>query len=412
MLTSPVRIGPGFIYPTNLEPSTYSVAPGVLLTTDFPPIVGGISNLLFNIYSRFDLRNMTVIAPDYPGAEKLDSLQQYNAKRLSRTSSIRRLCAAQQVFKLHGQARHHIDHHPATLMHCGHVNAAFAARRLKRRYGTKYLVWTYALEVMDEWLRPLILPALRAADLIITISEFTQTFLLSIGIPSSQIVRIRPGADPEYFRPGLSYGEIANRLRISGRPTLLTVSRIVKANRYKGHDVVIRSLPAVARAIPNIAYLIVGQGDDLEYLKTLARDCGVSNLVVFAGPVANAELPLLYNACDAFIMCSRQERNHRGILAEGFGLALLEASACAKPVIAGRSGGIPDAVMDGTTGVLVNPTDPESVSRTLIEIFRNPEMGRTLGENGRKWVKAEMNWDRAAREFAGTLQKLQPGEKA
>jgi phosphatidylinositol alpha-1,6-mannosyltransferase len=81
-------------------------------------------------------------------------------------------------------------------------------------------------------------------------------------------------------------------------------------------------------------------------------------------------------------------------------------------VIAGRSGGIPDAVMDGTTGVLVNPTDPESVSRTLIEIFRNPEMGRTLGENGRKWVKAEMNWDRAAREFAGTLQKLQPGEKA
>jgi phosphatidyl-myo-inositol dimannoside synthase len=156
---------------------------------------------------------------------------------------------------------------------------------------------------------------------------------------------------------------------------------------------------------PDIAYLIVGEGDDLEY--RLARECGVREHLVFAGGISDQELPLLYNCCDAFIMCSREEHSRRGVPAEGFGLALLEASACAKPVIAGRSGGIPDAVLDGITGLLVKPTDRESVSRALIEIFRDPGMARSLGENGRKWVLDEMNWNRAAQEFDRAIREMQ-----
>jgi phosphatidyl-myo-inositol dimannoside synthase len=294
------------------------------------------------------------------------------------------------------------------VLHCGHVNAALAARKLKRRYGTPYLLWVHALEVMDEWLRPVTLPAVLDADLVITNSEFTSDFVRSAGVPESRVVKVRRGADEERFRPGLEFGELARRLGVWGRPTLLTVARIVKANRYKGHDVVLRALATVKREVPDVAYLIVGDGDDLDYLDRVARECGVRDSVILAGRVSEDELPLLYNACDVFVMCSREDRTRRGILAEGFGLALVEASACGKPVIGGRSGGVPDAVRDGITGLLVDPNDPEAVAAALLRVLREPGLAKTLGRNGRVWVEREMNWTRAADEFEQAMEKFFP----
>jgi phosphatidyl-myo-inositol dimannoside synthase len=385
----------------------FRLPPGALLTTDFPPVCGGISSLLWNVYSRFEWENLTVIAPGHPGAGAFDAAYTYHAKRLSQFTSVRGFEGAQCLYQMWRHARRALQKNPTLVLHCGHVNTAIVARYLKHRYGIKYLVWTYGLEVMDEWLASLILPALRDADLVIVISEFTRKFLVAAGIADSRIVKIRPGTDPDRFHPSVPPRAIGQRFGIEGRPTLLTVSRIVKANRYKGHDIVIRSLTTVGRAIPDVAYLIVGQGDDLKYLDRLARECGVRDHVVFAGGVSDGDLPLLYNSCDVFILCSREEHSRRGMLGEGFGLALLEASACAKPVIAGNSGGIPDAVLDGVTGLLINPTDPESVSRAVIEMFRNPGMARSMGDNGRKWVIDEMNWDRTAQRFHLVLEKIQ-----
>jgi phosphatidylinositol alpha-1,6-mannosyltransferase len=246
------------------------------------------------------------------------------------------------------------------------------------------------------------------ADLVITNSEFTRAFVASAGVPQSRIVKIRPGADPTHFRPRLDCHELAQRLGVFGRPTLLTVARIVKTNRYKGHDVVLRALATVKRAVPDVAYVIVGEGDDLDYLDQLARECGVRENVTFAGRVSDEELPLLYNACDAFIMCSREDRTRRGILAEGFGIALVEASACGKAVIAGRSGGVPDAVQDGLTGLLVNPVDSEAVAAAIVKVLREPCLANTMGENGRKWVETEINWTRAADEFEQAMKNFFP----
>jgi phosphatidylinositol alpha-1,6-mannosyltransferase len=311
---------------------------------------------------------------------------------------------------MYGEAEKLVKQNRNLVLHCGHVNAAIAARKLKRRYGVPYLLWTHALEIMDGWLRASILPAMLDADFVVTNSEFTRAFVASAGVPQSRIVKIRPGADPAHFCPGLDCSELAQRLGVSGRPTLLTVARVVKANRYKGHDVVLRALPKVVCAVPDVAYVIVGDGDDLGYLHRLASECGVEKNVTFAGPVSHAELPLLYNACDAFIMCSREDRTKRGILAEGFGIALVEASACGKPVIAGRSGGVPDAVQDGITGLLVNPVDTEEVAAAIIKVLREPGVAKVLGNNGRKWVESEMNWGRAANEFEQAIERFFPGD--
>ena len=386
-----------------------SLRSGILLTSDFPPAPGGISSYLFNIYRQFDVRGMTLIAPHHPEAESFDSAQSYGAKRFRNALNMPGLRGAWQVWQMYAEAGKLLKKNPSLVLHCGHVNAAFAARVLKRRYGTPYLLWTHALEIMDEWLRLAITPTLADADLVITNSEFTRSFVASLGVPESGIVKIRPGADPARFRPGLDCSDLKRSLGVAGRPTLLTVARIVKANRYKGHDVVLRALPNVMRAVPDLAYLIVGDGDDLPYLKQLASECGVRDHVIFAGHVPDAELPLLYNACDAFIMCSREDRTRRGILAEGFGIALVEASACGKPVIAGRSGGVIDAVQDGVTGLLVNPVDIEAAAAAIITVLRQPGLAMTLGTNGRAWVESEMNWTRAADEFQQAMQRFFPG---
>jgi phosphatidyl-myo-inositol dimannoside synthase len=382
---------------------------GVLLTTDFPPALGGISNYLFNVYRQFDLQQMTLIAPQHLDAQQFDSEQTYSSKRFRSALDVPGVRGAWQVWRMYSEAEKLVRQNGHLVLHCGHVNAAIAARKLKLRYRTPYLLWTHALEIMDEWLRAKILPAMLDADLVITNSEFTRAFVASAGVPQSRIVKIRPGVDPDHFRPGLDCSNLAQRLGVAGRPTLLTVARIVKANRYKGHDVVLRALPKVVRAVPDLAYVIVGDGDDLDYLHRLAGECGVENNVVFAGRVSDAELPLLYNACDAFIMCSREDRTKRGILAEGFGIALVEASACGKPVIAGRSGGVTDAVQDGITGLLVNPVDTEEVAAAIIKVLREPGVAHVLANNGRKWVESEMNWARAADEFQRAMEQLFPG---
>ncbi|MGA2336185.1 MAG: glycosyltransferase family 4 protein [Terriglobales bacterium] len=381
---------------------------GALLTPDFPPLPGGISNYLFNVYRQFDLRRMMLIAPKHPDAERFDSLQDYSAKRFRLALDVPGIRGAWQVWRMYREAEKLVKQNRDLVLHCGHVNAAIAARKLKSRYGIPYLLWTHALEIMDEWLRASIMPAMLDADLVITNSEFTRAFVASAGVAQSRIVKIRPGVDPTHFRPGLDCSALAQRLGVFARPTLLTVSRIVKANRYKGHDVVLHALARVVRAVPDVVYVIAGDGDDLDYLDRLARECGVRANAVFAGHVSDEELPLLYNACDAFVMCSREERTRRGILAEGFGLALLEASACAKPVIAGRSGGVPDAAQDGITGLLVSPADSEAVAAAIIKVLREPGVANTMGENGRRWVETEMNWTRAADEFEQTMKKFFP----
>src|ERR1039458_4803228 len=194
---------------------------GVLLTTDFPPVFGGISNYLFNVYRQFDLRRITLIAPQHPEAREFDSAQDYSAKRFSAAVNVPGVRGAWQVWRMYGEAEKLVKQNRNLVLHCGHVNAAIAARKLKRRYGVPYLLWTHALEIMDGWLRASILPAMLDANLVITNSEFTRRFVASVGVAEARIVKIRPGADPEHFRPGLDARELARRLGILGRPTLL-----------------------------------------------------------------------------------------------------------------------------------------------------------------------------------------------
>ncbi len=154
----------------------------------------------------------------------------------------------------------------------------------------------------------------------------------------------------------------------------------------KGHDVVLRALPRVLASVPDARYVIAGDGPDRSRLESLARDLGVAHAVHFAGRVDDV-LPY-FQACDVYVMMSRSEDEGE---VEGFGIAFTEASACGKPVIAGRSGGTAEAVLDGVTGVLVDPHDVEALANTIVNLLTNRAEAARLGAGGREFVERELN---------------------
>ena len=171
---------------------------------------------------------------------------------------------------------------------------------------------------------------------------------------------------------------------------LLSVARL--AELYKGHDTLIRVLPLVRARCPGTRLRVAGDGPLREYLHRIAKSVGVDDAVEFLGEVADDSLPELYRTSDAFVLMSRESPSKGG--AEGFGIVCLEAAACEKPVVAGRSGGLVDAVEDGVTGILVDPEDPAAVAEALIAVLSDSALAERMGQAGRERVLARFTWEK------------------
>jgi phosphatidylinositol alpha-1,6-mannosyltransferase len=204
--------------------------------------------------------------------------------------------------------------------------------------------------------------------------------------------------DTALFRPGAGGDEVRRRHGLSDRPVVVCVSRLVPR---KGQDVLIRALPAIRRRVPDAALLCVGGGPYLQTLQRLAREHGVEDAVVLTGSVPWAELPAHYDAGDVFAMPCRTRR--AGLEVEGLGIVFLEASATGLPVVAGRSGGSPDAVLDGETGHVVDGTSVDEVAGSVAALLADPERRRAMGAAGRAWVEKEWRWDLLAERLRELL---------
>ena len=171
---------------------------------------------------------------------------------------------------------------------------------------------------------------------------------------------------------------------------------------HKGVDTGLRVLAALRQAFPDLRYAIVGSGPMQVQLETLARDLGVEQLVRFLTGVPDEDLPALYNSAEIYLGLSRAE----GLLMEGFGISLVEASACGIPVVGARQGGIPDAVREGETGLLVDSTDLPAIVEVVRSLLENQELARRLGLEGRRAVETYFNWDRVTAEVRRTGDEM------
>jgi phosphatidylinositol alpha-1,6-mannosyltransferase len=279
---------------------------------------------------------------------------------------------------------------------CGHVYLSPIGFVLNRLFGIPYFMMMYGGEervYLNSRLKALVFkPLVRHAAFLCGCSKYVKEQIDKNWEYQGPVHVVHPGVETDKYYPNESNNHDHD---VDRGFVLLTVGTLVKR---KGHDKVIEALASLREGIPNIKYLIAGSGPELERLEHLAyQDNGLDSIVEFLGFVDDADMPAYYNLADVFIMPSRMTGDSRGT--EGFGIVYLEANACGKPVIGGNSGGIPDAVVDGETGMLVDPDDVEDIARAIRWFYDNPDQARRMGAAGRERALGEFQWSTIAGRF-------------
>ncbi len=373
----------------------------VLVTQDFPPRRGGIQTYALELARRLAprLEAFAVIAPAVEGAAEIDRELPW---RVLRTGSADTLIAAAGPLLLELALTDDFDH----TLHAqwSTTPAALGLRAVGRVRRVACVVHGREL-LLAPWRRAPLAQrgydavrkrSLRAVDRVLATGTYTAGLARELGVAKERIRITGCGTDPQRFR-AVDASVLRERLGLGGRRVLLTIARLVAR---KGIDSVLRALPAVRRAVPDVAYLVCGEGPERERLEALARELGVLDLVRFPGGVPDDELTHWYCAGDVFVMPSRSEPPD----VEGFGIVFLEAGACERPVVAARAGGVPDAVADGVSGLLVAPGDVDELAAKLVELLRDPARAAELGRRGRARVVSDLNWERVAER---TLEALE-----
>jgi phosphatidyl-myo-inositol dimannoside synthase len=296
---------------------------------------------------------------------------------------------------------------------CGNLKpAGYPGRWIRKRVGTPYGILVYGTDLLllRHRVRHSAIKRIGArtligsASVLVAISRWTKaeavSLLEELGLNGGVEVRLLPlGTDPEHFRPLVDPSSVRARYGLAEGRWLLTVARLAG---HKGIDTVLHVLAALREQHPDLRYLVVGRGDQLAQLQGLARDLGVADRVRFLTDVPDSDLPALYNTAEIYLGLSRPA----GLMMEGFGISLSEASASGIPVVAGSGGGIPDAVRDGETGLLVDAEGPEAAIGAVELLLRDRELARRLGAEGRRAVETYYNWQRVATELAGIGHEL------
>ena len=206
-----------------------------------------------------------------------------------------------------------------------------------------------------------------------------------------RITLLHPGVDVHRFRPGLPFDDLRAALGIlPSRKLVLSVGRL---SRRKGFDQTIRAVARLREDGLDVCHVVIGIGEDRDYLQGVARECGIQDRVHLLGHVLPEDLARWYCAADVFAMPNRQIGGDN----EGFGMVYLEAAACAKPVIAGVDGGTGDAVLDGQTGYRVDGASVDRICDALRRLLSDPDLAARLGSRGYERVQAELSWERVAR---------------
>ena len=273
-----------------------------------------------------------------------------------------------------------------------HVTISPGAFALRRLVGSPVLQYVHADEFRG---RPgLTARAVRRADAVVAVSGYGRRMALDAGGAEERIEVVPPGVDvPD------------RRAKRDPVPTIVTVARLVA---HKGHETMVRAMPTVLERVAEARWVVVGEGPDLAALRDLAGSLGVERAIVFAGPLEDAERDEWLDRGWVFAMPSRIPPE--GIGGEGFGIVYLEAGAHGLPVVGPNAGGVPDAVLDGVTGVLVDPMDPRAVGGAIAGLLLDRERAEVLGAAGRARAE-ELSWARHASRTREILERLVAGAR-
>ncbi|MFF8376477.1 glycosyltransferase family 4 protein [Streptomyces sp. NPDC015661] len=376
----------------------------LIVTNDFPPRPGGIQAFLHNMALRLDPDRIVVYASTWKRSrEGIEATAAFDAEQPF-TVVRDRTTMLLPTPRVTARATALLREHGCESVWFGAAAPLGLMAPALRRAGAKRLVaTTHGHEA--GWAQ---LPAARqllgrigeGTDTITYLGEYTRSRIATALTPAAarRMVQLPPGVDEKTFHPDSGGDEVRARLGLSDRPVVVCVSRLVPR---KGQDTLIRAMPAILRRVPDAVLLIVGGGPYEKDLHRLAAETGVAGSVRFTGAVPWSELPAHYGAGDVFAMPCRTRRG--GLDVEGLGIVYLEASATGLPVVAGDSGGAPDAVLDGETGWVVRGESAEETADRVATLLLDPELRARMGERGRAWVEERWRWDLLAERLRELL---------
>jgi len=369
----------------------------LLLSELFPPAVGGSAVLFQGIYSRLADTDVVVLT-DGPWMPPAFAAQSGPLRIVTRPLATRQWGLLNpkglwQHVRLAWQVRSLLSRRDG-LVHCARALPEGVAAMIARLLGgAPYVCWTHgedlASAMTSRELTLLTKCVYRVASAALANSRNTATMLAALGVPEHKIHIVHPAVDADRFHPYNDGSAIRSRYAGDRDILLLSVGRL---QRRKGHDVAIQAIASLRDRLPNLRYVIAGDGEERSRLEKLSVDHGVQDRVFFAGTVADADLAAFYAACDIFLLPNRIDDGD----IEGFGIVFLEAAASGKPAIGGDSGGVPEAVERDVTGLLVDGENVSAVAAAIADLATSEERRGRMGLAGRVRAHRCFSWQRAA----------------
>jgi phosphatidylinositol alpha-1,6-mannosyltransferase len=334
----------------------------LVLTPDFPPAPGGIQVLTHRLAATVTGFDTRVVTLDAPGAASFDAIGALDTRRVG----VDKRPGATRIVALNAAAVADALRSRADVVLSAHIVVSPAAAAIGRVLGTPTVQYFHANEIGDK--PRLARFAARHCDAAVAVSSYTAQLIGAAGAARKGLRVIPPGVDLPSDQP----------VERTPHPTVLTIARL--RDSYKGHDVLIRALALVRADVPDAELVVVGDGPLRGGLEQLAGSLGLAGAVRFLGAVSDEQRDGWLRRADVFAMPSRLPAN--GLAGEGFGIVYLEAAAYGKPVLAGNVAGALDAVADGESGLLVDPTDPRAVADALTRLLLDRELAQRLGRAG------------------------------
>ncbi len=376
----------------------------LLLSEIFPPVKGGSGRWFWEVYTRLSPQDVVVAAGQAPQAAELDQHSPLKTYRLPLSSvswGLKSVTGLKYYWSMYWQLRKLIKQHKLEAIHCGRcLPEGFLAWLLSKTLGIPYLCFIHGEDIetasTSRELSWIVHKALAGANVLIANSQNTADLLAGHWqVPKDKIRVIHPGVDSKQFTPAAPNSEQRAALGWQDKKVILTVGRL---QERKGHDMMIKALPALAEQLPDVHYAIIGHGDRRPYLEQLTQQLGLADRVQFLDEIDDVTMIHCYQQCDLFILPNRTV----GKDIEGFGMVLVEAQSCAKPVVAGDSGGTSETMIIGTTGLIVDCTQPEKIAAALLPLLQDDQRSTQMGLAGREFVVEHLDWQ-ALSEQAGAV---------
>jgi len=383
-----------------LEPAVSN--PVLFVTNDFGPRAGGIETFIIGLIQRRPF-GQTIVYTSFQ-----DNSEQYDADWLT-NYGVRVIRDRTKILLPTPRVAFHLR---AIIKKEGITTAAFGAAAplgllsasMKRAGVTRTVALTHGHEVWWARVFPFNLLLRRVGstvDVLTYLGDFTRA-AISKGISTKaqrSMVKIAPGIDVDHFSP-IDSSALRESLGIAKKKVIVSVGRLV---HRKGQDHLVESMPEILKSVPDGHLLLIGEGPYRDHLQKLVDKHNLHSSVTFIGRIQYKDLPLYLCAGDIFAMPSRSRL--MGLEVEGLGIVYLEASSCGLPVLAGNSGGAPDAVVQSKTGLVVDGTDNNQIAAAAIELLTNSTESQLMGVTGRQWIVENWRWDIWSKDFESVLNK-------